>query len=91
MYYWRVRGIDGGANVIGLWSAADAAHTFRFRYETGGNHAAHPGRQRDGRDAGASWAAVPNVERYQVTIKKSGGSTRKDRDDLRDVVHARRR
>ena len=75
MYYWRVRGIDGGANVIGLWSAADAAHTYRFRYETGATSLLTPADNATVATPVLSWAAVPNVERYQVTIKKSGGST----------------
>ena len=49
IYYWRVRGIDGGANVIGLWSALDAAHTYRFIFATPETTLLTARRQRDGR------------------------------------------
>ncbi len=75
VYYWRVRGIDQPGNVLGLWSNTGNADTFRFLRDPAMPTYLSPA---DGAAVGApslAWGAVPNVEKYRVTILKANLST----------------
>lgn len=81
--YWKVRGIDGGANVLGLWSASSASNTYRFMYRSGRTTLLGPG---DGLSVATvatpvlRWSPVDNVEKYRVTIVRANGTVAKTVD-----------
>lgn len=75
LYYWKVRGMDGGRPVTGLWSEVDGASTWRFIYETPQITQLAPADSATVQTPVLSWSPVANVERYQVSIYKSNKTT----------------
>ena len=75
LYYWKVRGIDGTGNVIGIWSADDAASTYRFIYISELPTLLTPADGATVMTPTLTWSAVDNIERYVVTIKRANGTT----------------
>ena len=79
VYYWRVRGIDAPANVLGLWDSNSSANTHRFIYGSASNvpsivstspctaSGAHT------QTPVLCWSAVSGAEMYVVTILKHSG------------------
>ncbi len=75
IYYWRVRGIDGPAGVLGLWDSTSSADTQRFIYQpslpdlscgpASGSHVQTPV---------LCWSAVSGAETYRVTILRHDGT-----------------
>jgi hypothetical protein len=69
-YFWRVRGIDYPKSINGIWS-----DTFDFIYNPALVTMTSPS---DGATVSApvlTWTALEGIEKYKVTIKKSGGTT----------------
>ena len=75
VYYWRVRGIDATTGVLGLWSQTGTADTARFIRVPQPPTLTSPADAATVETPVLTWATVPNVEKYIVTIKKSDQST----------------
>ena len=76
LYYWRVRGIDAPADILGVWSS-----TFTFIY----NHqSVNLNTPADGAVTDfpvLTWDLVPGITKYRVTVNKFSGS-KADGDDV---------
>jgi hypothetical protein len=73
--YWKVRAIDATGGILGLWSADDAASTWRFIYQSALPALLTPADNASVQTPTLTWGAVDNIEKYVVTIKKSNGVT----------------
>jgi hypothetical protein len=75
-YYWRVRGIDDPAGIIGLWSSSNPSEVQRFIYQPAlPDLSCGPANGASVSTPVLCWSAVAGTERYQVTIKRLDGST----------------
>ena len=73
-YYWRVRGMDDPAGVIGQWSSSGPTTTQRFIYEPSlPDLSCGPANGATVSTPVLCWSAVSGVQTYQVTIKRNDG------------------
>lgn len=75
LYYWKVRGIDAVGNILGIWSADDAASTYRFIYMNELPTLVSPADGATVQTPTLTWSPVDNIEKYVVTIKRANGTT----------------
>ncbi len=75
LIYWKVRAIDATRDILGLWSADDAASTYRFIYQSDLPELTSPADNASVQTPTLTWDPVDNIERYVVHIREEGGAT----------------